>query len=368
MISRTLVRSDNRPNIVFYALLLMLIPFSTHADTTKPTCALTVETSVGTAKIVGENTILLKKGDELQIQWKSKNATKALNEKGKTISLFGVSTSSPKKDTTYEYRFSNGSKKVSCSVTVDVVSGGFATSTLLTASSRSLLSGKAIGAKSVQVKIYKEGTTSVLYTSNVIKVSKNGTWKTKVTKKLKNGTYDVVLLGNKKALLNTIASGTLSVGTTTSATGKSDTIIVVVPVPLLAGGIARSGATIPLSYLQVVNLGKVSTTIHGFTIKQNGSTNIDAITALTVSDDSKLLHGSVTKNDGSLVFKNGSAVVPIEAVLAPDQMRLFTLKAVLASTLTQYAGTQLKMDIVGVTTSALLKNTFPVRGVVWKIQ
>lgn len=367
MISHTLAQLAVRKVIIFSVLCFVFIPFLTHAQTAKPTCTLTIETPEGIVKINRTDSVLLKKGDELQIQWKSNNATKAVNGRGKTISLSGMSTSSPTKDTTYEYRFSNGSKKIVCSVMIDVVTGNFATSSLFTKLAKPTLSGKATDTKTVQVKVYKEGTSLLLYTSKVIKV-KNGTWKTKVTEKLKNGIYDVVLTGDKKTLLNTIVTEKLSIGTTTPAVVKSDTTIVVVPVPLLAGGIARSGATIPLSYLQVINLGKASTTIHGFTVTQHGSAKTESITMLTVSDDSKLLHGSVMTTDGSLVFKNASAFIPIEAVLAPGQMRLFTIKAVLVSNSAPYVGTQLKIDIAGTNTSSSLKNTFPIRGVVWTIQ
>lgn len=360
---RTTVRSIVRQDIIFLLFCVLCVPSLTQAATTKPSCTLTAQTSEGSVTLGHRDTVFLKKGDRIQIGWKSKNATEAVDRRGNSLALSGTASHSPKKTTTYTYRFNNESKRVTCSATVNVVTGSFATSSLRTASSKPTLSGTASGTKSVQIKIMKEGEEKIVYESRTLKV-KNGIWKTKITKRLPHGTYDVVLVGKKNIALNTIAHGTLTVGASTKKVEQSESTLVVELVPLLLGGTTRANATIPVSYLQVINIGKEPTSIHGFTITQKGSASTEAILGMTVVDDSGVLKGSAT---GDSLFNNGSAFVPIDATFAPGQMRLFTIKAMLADNLTSYLGTQLKIVISDVDTKAAIKGKFPIYGTTWTL-
>ncbi len=352
--------------VVVGIFFVVSAPSPTFAATT-PTCVLTIETSEGTIKIDDEGDVLLHKGDTIKIEWKSKNATKAtISTKGKIIALQGTSSYTPSTTRKYSYHFSQGSQKVECSVLVHVVTGSFTTSTLTTNSTKPTISGKAEGTKSVSVVITKMGSTKPLYTSREIKVQK-GVWKTKVTKKLPNGVYSIRLFGEKGFSLNTIASSTLAIGKNTRVEEKVATTLVVVPVPLLLGGTARAGTSIAVSYLQVINVGKAPTTMQGFSVKQNGSASSNVVTELTIVDDSGSARGSTIASGSTLPFKNNVAFVPVNTLFAPGQMRLFTIKAVLSSTVSAYFGTQLKIDVTGIDTTASVKGAFPIRGTTWTI-
>ena len=126
----------------------------------------------------------------------------------------------------------------------------------------------------------------------------------------------------------------------------------------------RAGASIPVSYLQVINIGKERATLRGFAIKQNGSASTDTIVGLTVSDDSGLFHNSVDYT-GTSLFKNGTAFIPIEVPIVTGQTRLFTIRAILGGTVTVDLGKQLKLDITEVDASAELKSKLPIRGTTW---
>lgn len=359
----TLTQSIGLTSMILFALTLVVAPALTHAKTTKPTCTLTTEASTGIRSFSGKADVFLVEGEEIEITWKSTDATKVWRGNGDTLTASGTKAHSPSKTSTYSYHFSNGNSKTTCSVTVHVVTGGFDESSLQSLSSKPAISGTASGTRTVQIQIFKEGSDKPFYVSKSIKVKK-GEWDVKVNKKLPNGTYNIVLFIDKDKALSMIAEDTLVIGKTAKKTEKTVGTIAVVPVPLLLGGTARAGASIPVSYLQVINIGKDRATLRGFTIKQNGSASTDTIIGLTVSDDSGMFHNSVNYN-GTSLFKNGTAFVPIEVPIVAGQMRLFTIKAILANTVTSNLGKQLKIDITGVDASAELKSKLPVRGTTW---
>lgn len=347
-------------------LLATLSPFVTNASSTRPTCELTVKTNEGTIVVTKSEDILLVKGEEIQITWESRNAKSVGSSHRVETPLRGTATDTPSTTTTYSYKFTSGSKKVVCEVTAHVVTGDITDASLISERSQPTLKGKAFGTKSVQVSIYKEGSTKVLYRSNVVRV-KNGTWKVRISKKLPDGIYDVVLSGEKSFELNTITREVLTIGEIVPVVEKPKTTIVVVQIPLLLGGTARGGMSASVSYLQVVNIGKEQAVIKGFVVKQNGSASTDVIAGLTAVDDTETARGSIGGVEGKSPFKDGSATVPIEVTLAPGQMRLFTIKAILANDVAKHVGAQLKIDVVGVITTAGIRNSFPVRGTTWTL-
>ncbi len=355
-----------RASFVVALFCMVSIPSPTVAATPKLSCELTTHTNIGTTTIQGKGEVLLQKGDAIEITWKGIHATKATDARGDTISLSGTKTISPKKNTTYTYRFSNGSKRITCAVNITIVTGSFASSSLLTNSFKPTISGKVSGIRAVQIQIFKEGSTTVFYTSKIISVKK-GAWKAVVTKKLPNGRYTVNLLGVKNRALNAVVSGTLIVGKDTKREEKSLSTLVVQSVPLLLGGVAHGGKSVSVAYLQVINIGKTPATIQGFTVTQAGSASVDAVTGFTIVDDSESLGGSTGGTEGETPFKDTSAFVPLEAVFAPGQMRLFTIKAMLTNNVSSHVGKQLKINVTGVDTSASVRGTFPIRGTVWTI-
>ncbi len=360
----TFFTSLARVVLISALIFTVLTPRATNATSNKLTCSLSVTTPIGETAMHAEKSVLLKKGDVIEIEWESANAKKAVDGNGDAIELSGSATSSPQKNTTYSYRFSSGSKKVTCTVSVVIASGSITKSSLSSDASKPTLSGKATGVKTVQVAVYKEGTTKPLYTSKTIKV-KRGSWKVKVSKKLPDGTYDVVLRGPKDIALNTLATDTLVIGDERDTT--SATTLVVKSVPLLSGGVARAGSLVAVSYLQVINIGKETATLKNFTLKQNGSAGTQSIITLTSTDDSGTAKSSIGGIVGETPFKHGIASVPTNATIAPGETRLFTLKANLVGNVSSYIGEQLMLDVTGVTANASVKGTFPIRGTTWTI-
>ena len=365
MKSFTCPKSSVRFSVFTLLLLIALTPFSSHAASTNPSCELHVTTRNGTITVKKAEDVFLAQGDAMRITWNSTSAETATMGNGRVIPLSGAATKTPKTTATYSYRFSSGNARATCAVTAHVITGDISDSSLTTKTSKPTLSGTAVGTKNVHIRIYKEGNERVMYTSRAIRVT-NGEWKTKISKKLADGAYTVVLLGDKNLELGTIARETLIVGKSTqnSATKKSDTTLVVIPVPLLMGGTARGGSSVSISYLQIINIGKESTTLSGFSVKQTGTAKTESITGFTVSDDSNTFRGTTKAGN---IFNNGLAFVPIQVPFTPGQTRLFTIKAILKNDVMPYVGTQLKIDVAGVSATALLQSTFPIQGTTWTI-
>ncbi|MEK7136293.1 MAG: hypothetical protein AAB821_01750 [Patescibacteria group bacterium] len=137
--------------------------------------------------------------------------------------------------------------------------------------------------------------------------------------------------------------------------------------PLLFGGTARAGTAVPVSYLQITNIGKETATLNGFWVKQTGSASTGAVIGLTTIDGSGGSKGTIGGTEGSTPFKNNLAFVPTEAVFAPGQMRVFTIKAVMSSNISVHLGKQLNIAVTSVDTTASPKGPFPIHGATWTI-
>lgn len=360
-------KSILRASLAIAVFFLVNMPSSTLAATSNPSCVLTVHTDIGTTTIKGRAEVLLQKGSSMEIQWRSTNATKATDVHNDALSLSGMATSSPVKNSKFIYRFSNGSKRVTCEADVTVVTASFATSTLTTNSSKPSISGKILGIGRIQIQIFKIGSTTRFFTSNTLTV-RNGIWKTTISKTLPNGRYTINVLGVRNRALNTILTDTLRIGKEASNENKQPTTLVVQPIPLLLGGIARGGSAVAVSYLQVINVGNNPATIHGFSVIQTGTAPTQSVVGLTIADDSGSVGGSVGGISGATPFINNSVSIPLEVTLASKQMRLFTIKAILANNVSLYLNTQLKITVSGINTNAeVVKAIFPIQGTVWTI-
>lgn len=363
-----LSKHSSKVQLVFvFALCLFVLPQMTFASTSRPSCTLTVTTHVGTTTFNDSETVYVDKGTAVAIAWKSKNATKAVDTAGDTIELSGSTTTSPLTDTSYKYVFSAGSKKATCVAKVHLVAVTIDESSLQGVKNNPVINGSAVGLKTVNVLMYEQGTSKQLFKSKTIKV-KNGVWSVKVTKKFSDGLYDIVVLGDKKFKLNKLAVGVLNVGDIVASAPTAATTIVVQPVPLLIGGIGHGGGLLPLSYLQVINVGKEVATLKGFTVTQTGDASTDSILSLSTVDDTGLLRSSIGGVAGKSLFTNGSAFIPTVAMLNPGEMHLFTIKAALLPNVTSYIGTKLVIKVASVQSN--VKNTravFPIAGVQWII-
>ncbi len=219
------------------------------------------------------------------------------------------------------------------------------------------LSGTGVTDKTVKVVLKKEADGQTVYTSKVIKV-KNGKWKVEVAKKISEGIYEISV-GEKTGKLDIREKGS------SANTSQPVTTFAVASVPLLAGGVARAGASVPVSYLQITNTGDATTTLKGFWLKQNGNAPTATIIGLSTVDDkggSRSLVGGV---EGQTPFKNGQAFAPTDAVFAPKQMRLFTIKAMISNNIAASVGTQLMLDVTSLQVDAQLIGQFPIRGTTW---
>ncbi len=347
-------------------VLMASIPLSASAATARPSCYLQVSTSQGDVKIREKGEVLLLHGDELRITWVSKNATEATNANGDPLSLSGAETFSPSASTAYSYRFTSGSKKTTCTVTARVVTGSINASSLTSSSLKPTLSGTLTGIKTAYITIQKTDSTKKIYTSKLKVVS--GKWTARVSKKLSNGTYDVIVSSTKSATRGVIVRGVLTVDTEKKNSPKTATTFAVSSVPLLFGGTARAATAVPVSYLQITNTGKEPASLKGFWIKQNGSAPTESVIGLSTVDDQGGSRSSVGGTEGSLLFKNGSAFVPTDALFEPGQMRLFTIKAILTGNTSNFLGTQLVIDVTALDANASIQEgSFPIRGTTWTI-
>lgn len=148
---------------------------------------------------------------------------------------------------------------------------------------------------------------------------------------------------------------------------KSDTTFAVALVPLLSGGVVHTSASVPISYLQITNTGKEYASLKGFWVKQNGSASVQSVINFTTIDDKGGSQGSSGGTEGTTPFKNGLAFAPTDAMFAPGQMRLFTIRAVLGNNISSNIGKNLMIDVASIETSARVEGSFPIRGTTWTI-
>jgi hypothetical protein len=157
----------------------------------------------------------------------------------------------------------------------------------------------------------------------------------------------------------TITIPTVALGTTTLAVQN---------VPLLSGGVVHSGQSVPISYLEITNVGTSSAQLSGFWVEQTGSASTDSVIGLSTVDDKGGSRGSAEAAEGSTLFQNGMAFAPTNALFIPGQMRLFTIKAILSPSVMAYVGTQLMINVASIQTTAMVSGNFPIHGTTWTIQ
>ncbi len=340
------------------------IPSTTQAAYTGPVCILWTQTSAGSVVAAGDSEVMLNKGEDITMYWLSANATAAQDSRGDSIPVSGKTVKSPTKKTTYTYTFTKGSREIECSVVVHPVDVSVTKSTLTTLSTKPTISGTAKYTNTVSFELFKAGVKKPVYESETIKVV-DGDWKHKVTETLPKGSYSLVLYGTDGLKLNTVSKQTLTIGSTAVVDTGASTVVVE-SIPLLNGGVAKKNQTVTLSYLQVLNVGLQPVTITGIKMKQTGSASTDAIVTLFAVDDTELHKGQIG-NIGTSPFKSSEALIPITLTIKPKETRLFTLKALLGSNLSNETGETIKMVVSGVESRSSVKGAFPIKGVTWTI-
>ena len=240
--------------------------------------------------------------------------------------------------------------------------GSIDASALRTSDSSPTLSGIAFGVQALQLSVREGGSGEVLYTSEDIPVS-NDRWKATIEERLPDGVYTVELRA-----VEGFAFVIEPISTLTVDTRPADTTLVITPINLLRGGSAEAGASIPVSYLQVANTGSSPATLEGFWVRQNGSASPQAVIGLMTLDDQGALTGFSLGEADEALFSDDLGFAPAEATLAPGQMRLFTIRALLTPDTSPYSGTQLMIDVVSVATTGSGQGAFPIRGTTWTIR
>jgi hypothetical protein len=158
---------------------------------------------------------------------------------------------------------------------------------------------------------------------------------------------------------------------TTTAPGpgfSGPAVFMVRSVPLLFGGNAGEGSSVPVVYLQVQNIGGVSGELEGFTVEQVGSVSDEVVSILRSVDDTNVVRGTVGGEEGETPFEHGRAFVPAGSSFSSGEMRLFTIQAVLANNTSSYRGEKLEIQVIGMKSSKTKEGQFPVAGATWVIE
>ena len=350
---------------LFFAVAVVLtsLPLTTEAasSSSRPTCTLSILMDGETTKVDANDKVLARTGSTVTLAWTSRNATKATNKSGSTIEDTGTTTVVMKSKASYRYKFTNSRGSVTCGVSLYPVSGK-ATSRSTASSSRPVtLTGTTQGVSSLTLHLTSVGTTSTNITKKLS--LKRDKWSYSIPTGLPDGLYAIELSTTKSGVRTVVATSSLAVGTVQPIAA---TTIVVVPVPLLTGGVVRAAGNPAVAYLQVINIGTATATVSGITLTQAGTAPVASVVGLTARTDSGSAQGSV----GTMLatpFVGSSVTVPLGAVLAPKQMTLVTVKAVMAPSLVPYVGTTLTLMVSGVVTTARLQSALPLFGTVWTV-
>ena len=173
-------------------------------------------------------------------------------------------------------------------------------------------------------------------------------------------------LGTNTSTTPLVATST-PISTSTPSNMIGTTTLAIQSVPLLVGGTVHAGETVPVSYLQITNIGSEGALLKGFWITQSGSAPVESIIGLSTVDDKGGSRGLNGGTESSILFQNGLALAPTDAFFAPGQMRLFTIKAIMTRTISPYVGTQLMLEVASIETTAAVRGQFPIRGTTWTI-
>jgi hypothetical protein len=285
-----------------------------------PTCVLSVRTPTEQQSSTTEGSVHLLDGESVDITWSSANATKATVDGISESPLSGSVSYHPHATTTYTYFFERGTKQVTCAVIVSVTQK----IVVLTPSTPSVL------------------TVPVKVTPTVPKVIPPVVVPPVVT--------PPVNPPNKPP--------TVPLGPTT---------IVVWNIPLLSGGPIHGSQNVPVSYLQITNVGTASTIVTGFWMTQTGTAPANTVIGLSTVDDHGGSRGSVGGSEGSSPFTSYTALAPSDAHFEPGQLRLFTIKAKITGDTGSLVGTSISLVVSKVETAATVEGTFPIRGTTYTI-
>lgn len=253
--------------------------------------------------------------------------------------------------------------------TLTAQSGTIDATSLTTSSSRPTITGTAEGVKKVKLVVYREGGERTLHRTKTIRVSHDGTWKSRITRNLSEGTYVVKLVSGTGSKAITLVESELTVtegDAINSPSAKSKASFLVSSVPLLSGGYVRNGAVIPVSYLQITNTGSESGTMRGFWMTQKGTGKTSLMQALLTVDDSGTVRKEKRNTSKDPLFSGSAGYAPTDLKFSPGEMRLFTIKTEIAASGGAQGDTfTLYVSLIDATGSA--HGAFPIAGTTWTL-
>jgi hypothetical protein len=235
-----------------------------------------------------------------------------------------------------------------------------AAASLMAQQTRPEIEGRASGLSYVRIEI-KNKTGNVIL-SKLTRVKK-GEWHLRPPRTLKKGAYDITLYTPNRTGKRQLAHDTLYIRTTPTQTGAAVTASLI---PLLSGGVALRGSKVPVAYIKLVNTSAATATLEGFTLTQRGNAKSSEIIGFKTSDDRGNAVTIVDGIEGDTPFNGTSAYVPLAATLAPREMRIYTLLALISTNAT--VGKQITLDITSIHIPATLTGHLPIPGVTWTIK
>lgn len=334
----------------------------TFAASTDPACTLYYINNDVIANTLSSVSIQVAKNDFVGLIWNGTNASEAVDRDNKTIQSLGAQIVIPLRDEVYSYTFSQGTKSVTCSIKLEVISGTLSTKATAKSGEKLTLSGKTADVKKVVVVVYPAGSTTTIYTTKSLDV-KNGKFSIKMPKTLADGAYKIVLK-TADIVPVVLASSNVMVG---KAQPIVQTNLIIKTVPLLAGGVAKLGAGVAVAYLQVINVGIAPANVTGFTFAQTGSAQPFAIVGFSMTDETGLARGAVGNMISGTPLINNTVTIPLLTTLAPKESRLFTARAVVAPTGAAYVGSTMSFALIAVSGDIKVQSVLPLSSVIWTV-
>lgn len=353
-------------NILLFPLLLVaaftLFSQQAQAAGSDPVCSLYTIHNGAISITQSEATIKVQKNEIVGLLWNGVNAATAVDSDNNTVALLGFKILTPTRDATYAYTFNDGNKKVTCRVNLEIISGSLAINEKVKSGEKILLSGRAEGVEKVVVVVYPVGSATASYTTKSL-VVKNNKFSFKMPKALPDGAYRIAL--------HTTASTTVVLATSTVVIGKAApatlTTLVVQKVPLLSGGTVKVGSGVAVAYLQVINVGSAPARINSFSFGQIGNAPAAIMAGVSITDELGVARGSAGNMLSGTPFVGTTVTVPVVAVLAPKESRLFTVRAVVASTAAASIGQTISLALLSLSADARIGSTLPLYSVTWTV-
>lgn len=370
MTNKTVLTSTQKLSLLsrlFAFVCLVCVVWFASAQTTlavtgEPVCSLYYFHNGLVEETKSQARIQVSKNDIVGLLWNARNTSAAIDGNSKKIDSLGSQIITPTRNVSYTYTFSQGSQKVTCGIEIEVVSASITTKSTVKSGVKIILEGKVEGVNKVMVKIFPAGTTTPAYSTKSLTV-KNEKFSFRIPKSLPDGNYRIVVQTNAQIPL-VLATSTIVVG---KAVPVALTTLVIQKIPLLAGGTAKVGSGVAAAYLQVINVGMNPANITGFTFGQYGTAPASVMTGVSITDELGTARGAVGNMISGTPFVGSQIFIPLVTTLAPQESRLFTVRAVVSATALGNVGQTISLALLGLGADARVQSTLPLTSVVWTI-